>query len=328
MKKIILIFAILLMSFSPAEEKGINLTDSMKQTQDIVRALQEKESVLVGNIEDQKKLIELNSQNISALRSEFTVLSSLVSDQKITMNEAVQNIEKIQVTISNILEEAHQLSEQQQILLNQSNTKFETALKDQSVTAQKQMTVLQDQLESYQSSARIIYVYLVLIFLFLILSISYLYWFFNKKIDVLGGQQSESLLLEKLLPLTTDDDSVEDTEENKAIITEQDHSFALKMADEITRLQSNISRIDQETKGLKPIMKGIERIQTNLLAHDYEITDLVGQKYDEGLVVDVINFIDSDELESGVRVITKVIRPQVIYNGKLIQRAQVEVTQN
>lgn len=323
-----LIFAILLMSFSPAEEKGINLTDSMKQTQDIVRALQEKESVLVGNIEDQKKLIELNSQNISALRSEFTVLSSLVSDQKIAMNEAVQNIEKIQVTISNILEEAHQLSEQQQILLNQSNTKFETALKDQSVTAQKQMAVLQDQLESYQSSARIIYVCLALIFLFLILSISYLYWFFNKKIDVLGGQQSESLLLEKLLPSITDDNSVEDTEENKATITEQDHSFALKMADEITRLQSNISRIDQETKGLKPIMKGIERIQTNLLAHDYEITDLVGQKYDEGLVVDVINFIDSDELESGVRVITKVIRPQVIYNGKLIQRAQVEVTQN
>lgn len=323
-----LIFAILLMSFSQAEEKGINLTDSMKQTQDIVRALQEKESILVGNIEDQKKLIELNSQNLSALRAEFTMLSSSVSDQKIAMNEAVQNIEKIQVTISNILEEAHQLSEQQQILLNQSNTKFETALKDQSVTAQKQMTVLQDQLESYQSSARIIYVYLVLVFLFLILSISYLYWFFNKKIDVLGGQQSESLLLEKLLPLTTDDNSVEDTEENKATITEQDHSFALKMADEITRLQSNISRIDQETKGLKPIMKGIERIQTNLLAHDYEITDLVGQKYDEGLVVDVINFIDSDELESGVRIITKVIRPQVIYNGKLIQRAQVEVTQN
>lgn len=81
-----LIFAILLMSFSQAEEKGINLTDSMKQTQDIVRALQEKESILVGNIEDQKKLIELNSQNLSALRSEFTMLSSSVSDQKIAMN--------------------------------------------------------------------------------------------------------------------------------------------------------------------------------------------------------------------------------------------------
>lgn len=328
MKKNWLILLVLGFSICNAEEKIIDPIDSMKQSQDIVKELQEKESILVGNIEDQKKLIELNSQNISALRSEFTMLSGLVSDQKITMNEAVQNIEKIQVTISNILEEAHQLSEQQKVLFDQSNNKFETTLNEQAVAAQNQIAVLQKQLESYQSSARIIYVCLALIFLFLLLSISYLYWFFNKKIDALGGQQSESLLLEKLLPSTTDDNSVEDTEENKATITEQDHSFALKMADEITRLQSNISRIDQETKGLKPIMKGIERIQTNLLAHDYEITDLVGQKYDEGLVVDVINFIDSDELESGVRVITKVIRPQVIYNGKLIQRAQVEVTQN
>jgi hypothetical protein len=107
-----------------------------------------------------------------------------------------------------------------------------------------------------------------------------------------------------------------------------DHSLAIKVADEIVRMQKNISRMDADIKGLKPLEKGIERIQANFAANGYEMVNLLNNEYDERMNIDVINFVEDDTLESGKKIISKIIKPQVNFNGILIQRAQVEVSQN
>ena len=107
-----------------------------------------------------------------------------------------------------------------------------------------------------------------------------------------------------------------------------DHSLALKVADEIVRMQKNISKMSSDTKGLKPLLKGIERIQNNFAANGYEIINHLNKAYDERLNIDVINFITDDNLDEGIRIITAIIKPQVNYKGVLIQRAQVDVCQN
>lgn len=108
----------------------------------------------------------------------------------------------------------------------------------------------------------------------------------------------------------------------------EDHSLALKVADEIVRMQKNISRMDEGTKGLKPLEKGIERIQANFAANGYEMVNLLNKDYEDRMNLDVINFLEDDNLEKGKKIITKIIKPQVNFNGVLIQRAQVEVSQN
>lgn len=110
--------------------------------------------------------------------------------------------------------------------------------------------------------------------------------------------------------------------------TEIDHSLALKVADEIVRMQKNISKMDEETKGLKPLVKGIERIQANFASSGYETINLLNKDYDERMNIDVINFITDENLTTGRKIITSVIKPQVNFNGVLIQRAQVDVSQN
>lgn len=107
-----------------------------------------------------------------------------------------------------------------------------------------------------------------------------------------------------------------------------DHSLALKVADEIVRMQKNISRMDSSTKGLKPLEKGIERIQANFASNGYEMINLLNKDYDERMNIDVINFSTDENLAEGRKVITAVVKPQVNYNGVLIQRAQVDVSQN
>ncbi len=109
---------------------------------------------------------------------------------------------------------------------------------------------------------------------------------------------------------------------------ETDHSLALKVADEIVRIEKNIARMESNTKGLKPLVKGIERIKDNFKANGYEMVQLLGVEYNDGMNIDVINFIDNEDIPEGKRIITKIIKPQVNYNGVLIQRAQVDVSQN
>lgn len=86
--------------------------------------------------------------------------------------------------------------------------------------------------------------------------------------------------------------------------------------------------MDDETKGLKPLIKGIERIQANFASNGYEMVNLLNKDYDERMNIDVINFITDENLSEGRKVVTAVIKPQVNYKDVLIQRAQVDVSQN
>ena len=109
---------------------------------------------------------------------------------------------------------------------------------------------------------------------------------------------------------------------------EADHTLALKVADEIVRIEKNISKMDNETKGIKPLVKGIERIKDNFKANGYDMVQLLDKEYDDGMNIDVINFIDDNTIPSGKKIITRIIKPQVNYKDVLIQRAQVDVSQN
>ncbi|MDO3424213.1 MULTISPECIES: hypothetical protein [Chryseobacterium] len=131
-------------------------------------------------------------------------------------------------------------------------------------------------------------------------------------------------VLESQLKLKQEEKQITPTNSNIEI----DHSLALKVADEIVRMQKNISKMDDDTKGLKPLVKGIERIQANFASNGYEMVNLLNKDYDERMNIDVINFITDENLTEGRKVITAVIKPQVNYNDVLIQRAQVDVSQN
>lgn len=107
---------------------------------------------------------------------------------------------------------------------------------------------------------------------------------------------------------------------------EQDHSLALKVADEIVRIEKNISRMDEGTKGLKQLSKAVERIRDNFASNGYEMVDMIGKPFDDGLKC-TANFRPDDSLEPGQKIITRIIKPQVNFKGRMIQSAQIEVSQ-
>lgn len=107
----------------------------------------------------------------------------------------------------------------------------------------------------------------------------------------------------------------------------QDHSLVKKVADEVVRIEMNLSKMDPTIKGHKQLSNAIRHIKDNFLANGYEITDMLDKPYNEGMRVNA-DFIIDENLAVGTRIITSIIKPQILYNGELIQKATVKVSQN
>ena len=104
-----------------------------------------------------------------------------------------------------------------------------------------------------------------------------------------------------------------------------DHSFALKVADEIIRIKRNLSSMDPEIKGLKQLEFAVDRIQDTFKKNGYEMVELLNKPYDQGMKLSA-KFKPDDTLKRGEQIITRIIKPQVNYNNVIIQEAQVEVS--
>lgn len=140
-----------------------------------------------------------------------------------------------------------------------------------------------------------------------------------------GKMQEESIKLDdKLLELF--DRQIANAPKNVGN-DKPDHSLALKVADEVTRIELNMSRMDSSIRGYKQLSKAVGRIKDNFNANGYEIVDMLGKPYNEGMKV-IAEFVLNEDLEEGQQIITGITKPQVNYNGIMIQAARITVSQN
>lgn len=111
------------------------------------------------------------------------------------------------------------------------------------------------------------------------------------------------------------------------ITGEPDHSLVVKLADEIARIETNLSKMDKSVRGYKQLVQAKDRMINNVRANGYEIISLLGQEYNDGMQFQT-RFVPDESLPEGKRIITGMIKMQVNYNGKMIQPAEIVVSQN
>lgn len=105
---------------------------------------------------------------------------------------------------------------------------------------------------------------------------------------------------------------------------EIDHSLALKVADEIVKMQMNLVHMDSKVRGHKQLTIAVTNVFDNFKANGYEIVDLLNKPYNDGMNMDASKEPDSS-LNEGEQVIRRIIKPEIHYNNKMIQKAQVIV---
>lgn len=109
--------------------------------------------------------------------------------------------------------------------------------------------------------------------------------------------------------------------------SEQDHSLIKTLADRITFMEMTLSKMDASVRGYKQLAKSISQMKDNLKVNGYELVDMLGKIYKEGMNV-TATFVDDENIEAGKQIITGIIKPQINYNGVMIQAAQITVSQN
>lgn len=114
--------------------------------------------------------------------------------------------------------------------------------------------------------------------------------------------------------------------DNDHLANEPDHSLALRIADEINRIEKNLAAMDPAMRGHKQLSAAVRRMKDIFMANGYELVEMLNRKYDDGMKV-IANFKPDDSLQSEEQIITRIIKPQVNFNGKMIQAAQIEVSQ-
>ena len=109
--------------------------------------------------------------------------------------------------------------------------------------------------------------------------------------------------------------------------TGSEQKLIATLADRIKFMEMTLYKMDSSVRGHKQLSRSIKQMKDNLLANGYELVDMLGKDYHEGMKV-TANFVEDENLPDGKQIITGIIKPQINYQGKMIQSAQITVSQN
>lgn len=137
-------------------------------------------------------------------------------------------------------------------------------------------------------------------------------------VNRLSSEMSEMQAISKRIGSVSTATGAGNDTEQKLIIT---------LADRITFMEMTLYKMDSSVRGHKQLSKSIKQMKDNLLANGYELVDMLGKDYHDGMKV-TANFIEDENLPEGKQIITGIIKPQINYQGKMIQSAQITVSQN
>ena len=293
-------------------------------------AQQQQDSILAkeiptirNNVIQQRQEIDaltkkLNSQNYTIRKQSQTI--SVLQEQNTSLNTSIDSLSQlIQTNEQNIITNSKELG---------------TKIQDTEKKADSQIAELDSNVEKNR-------LYWIIATLATLLLGGLIYWLLGRRItssktdvetqirNTKASLEEESVKLDNKLVevLETQLKLQQELSKSQPVASNDkvDHSLALKVADEIIRIQKNLSRMDEKTKGLKQLNSSVKRIQDNFASNGYELVDMIGKEYKEGMKL-TANFVPSEDLETGKQIITRIIKPQVNFKGAMIQAAQIEVS--
>jgi len=293
-------------------------------------AQQQQDSILVSEIPTIKNNVFQQRQEIDALTKKLKSQEYVVGKQ----NKSIEILQNKNKSLNSSIDSLNQLIQinSQNIVTNSSE--LGKKIKQTGENANSKISELDSNLDKNR-------LYWIIATLATLLLGGLVYWLLGKRIkssktdvetqirNTKASLEEESVKLDnKLLEVLETQLKLkqEESKSQPSISNEKaDHSLALKVADEIVRMQKNLIQMDEKTKGLKQLNSSVQRIQDNFAANGYELVEMLGKEYNEGMKV-TANFTPSEDLETGKQIISRIIKPQVNFKGEMIQAAQIEVS--
>jgi predicted nucleic acid-binding Zn-ribbon protein len=107
-----------------------------------------------------------------------------------------------------------------------------------------------------------------------------------------------------------------------------DHTFHKNSANELQRIANYVNTLAPESQEAIALKGSLGRLRNYFVASNYEITDFTGKDYDERIPMKVKETFFDETLPKGSEVISRTLKPQIKYKGKVIQEAEVSTKYN
>lgn len=108
---------------------------------------------------------------------------------------------------------------------------------------------------------------------------------------------------------------------------EENNKLILSIINDLSRMNQVLENMDNSVRGVSSLKNRLKAIFMSLASNQYEIPNLLGKSYHPG--DNMIGTMElNDGLKPGTNRIKRVIKPQVSYQGKMIQAAEVVIEYN
>ena len=286
-------------------EKNINLEKQAEKN------LIERLNVLRTSLENQELAYDSMKIKISSFDS---LISKLNSNIDLLNKDFINKTQDIQKSLKKTNDYAENLS----LGIDNSNLEI-NKVKESSTKNQKNInSVNEDLIESEKIGLyTIVFSLLIILVVYLLLSRKW-----NAETKKLSKKQKE-LLDQQVADSQKLTDWLIANSENNLKNNDKDHSFAIKCADQINKIKTTISDMDSSLREYRMLDRSCKKLEENLKNIGYVITHYVGEVYRSGMLMEVQLDPNSESQDLEGKEIIRVLSPEVQFDGKIIQTANV-----
>lgn len=286
----------------------------------------QSDSLLIKQIPAIQQTIEKQKQEIEVLTSKINSQQTTINQQRNSLNEILTKATRLESTVDSLSSLIETNRSNIYVIADDLGTKIqETGEQTETRISELGGDVVKNRM------------YWIIATLLTLLLVALMYLFLGKRIkssqtdletqirNTKKSLEEESLKLDSELVKVFQKQLEVLEAAPKGTAQDNDHTLVLRIADRLTAMETNLYRMDPNTRGLNNLKNLVKSTKENFNAKEYEIVEMLGKEYKEGMEV-IATFIPSDEIEIGKQIITRVIKPQVNFKGQKIQAAQIEVS--
>lgn len=116
------------------------------------------------------------------------------------------------------------------------------------------------------------------------------------------------------------EDGVSNPQDNQGLI--------LDFAQQIASMENNIWHLPEDDRVRKRIERATKKMRDTFMSLGYEMPKLMGTELSDNQVIEIKNSREDSTIPPGKRIIIKIVKPLILFNGKMVQRPAVDIKEN
>ena len=116
------------------------------------------------------------------------------------------------------------------------------------------------------------------------------------------------------------EDGVSSPQDNQGLI--------LDFAQQIASMENNIWHLPEDDKVRKRIERATKKMRDTFMSLGYEMPKLLGTEVSDNQTIEIKHRSEDSTIPAGKSIITKIVKPLILFNGKMVQRPIVDIKEN